>query len=78
MSTLCVELLPLSLPSVTPKPGPYSPRYAVAHAPLLSVRLNAVAFTDSPFTVNVRVLPVVPDDAVLPLNLKVVSSHTHN
>ena len=40
------------------------------------MRLNALAFTDTPFTVNVRMLPVVPDPEVSPVNLKVVSGHT--
>ena len=40
------------------------------------MRLNALAFTDTPFIVNVRMLPFVPDDEVSPVNLKVVSAHT--
>ena len=40
------------------------------------MRPNALAFTDTPFMVNVRMLPFVPDPEVSPVNLKVVSGRT--
>src|SRR4051794_39970379 len=76
LSTLCFGAAPSpSVEFVTPRPGPYSPRYALDQTPVLSARANALAFTETPPAVNVRRLPAVPEVAVLPVNVKVAGTH---
>jgi hypothetical protein len=49
----------------------------LAQVPVL-VRLHALAFTETPLTVNVRMFPAVPLVELLPLNVKVLVVHAGN